>query len=146
MFFTFSISKIFRSVRARLAAYELITFLDLKGIEEVFGLIPGVDCAKPIPGLNETSFVDDGAQPLIADSDKIVDVVRQAIVIIDSEFSRFGLILNYTAGKTEALIVLKGVNAYSARVELLVHAMGLVRFVNDQGIVNSCVLLINIKI
>ena len=54
--FTFTISKIFRSVRARLAVSGLRICLDLKDIEEMFGIVPGLDCAKPIPGLNETSF------------------------------------------------------------------------------------------
>ena len=45
----------------------------------MFGIIPGIDCAKPIPGLNETSFVDDGAQPDIADADKILDNVTHGV-------------------------------------------------------------------
>ena len=40
--FTFTTSKIFRSVRARLAGAEILTYLDLKGIEEVFSIVPGV--------------------------------------------------------------------------------------------------------
>ena len=70
----------------------------------MFGIVPGVDCAKPVPGLNETSFVDDGAQPIIADADKIVDNVPKVAVIIDSKVSRLWLVLNYALGKTAALM------------------------------------------
>ena len=70
-----------------------MSYLDFNCIKDVFGSIPGVECNKPIPGLNETSFVDDGAQTLIADAKDIVDSAREAISIIDFECSRFGLVL-----------------------------------------------------
>ena len=146
LIFTFTISKVFRSIRARLAGSELVTYIDIEGSEKVFGIVPGLDCAKPIPGLNETSFVDDGAQPIIADAGKIVDCVRKVIAIIDSELFRFGLILNYTKGKTEALIVFRGKGSYENRVALLVEENGIMKFTNDQGVVITSALLINIRI
>ena len=106
--FTFTITRIFRFIRARLAGAGLLVYLDVGKIEEIFGLVPGVDCDPAIPGLNETSFVDDGAQPLVAPAPEIVANTTKAMSIIDSEFTRFGLILNYTKGKTELLIVFKG--------------------------------------
>ena len=68
-----------------MAGSELIVYLDVNCIQDMFGSVPGVDCAKPVPGLNETSFVDDGAQPIIAYADKIVDNVLKVAAIVDSE-------------------------------------------------------------
>ena len=93
----------------------------MDGIETIFGLIPGEQCAVPVQAMNETAFADHGAQPIIASAAEIVPKTCTAMGIIDSEFSRFGLILNYTRGKTEALIVFKGREAYKYRVMLLVE-------------------------
>ena len=84
--FTFTVTRIFRYIRARLAGAELLTYLDVGLIEEVFGLIRGVDCNKPLPGLNETSFVDDGAPPIVAPAAVIAANAAKAMAIIDSEF------------------------------------------------------------
>ena len=44
--------------------------------------------------------------------------------------------MNYIKGKTEALIIFEGRNSYACRVGLLVEAQGLIKFTNDQGVVN----------
>ena len=72
------------------AGSELLVYLDVGLIQEVFGLVPGEDCERAVPGLNETSFVDDGAQPLVAPADSIARNSAAAMAIIDSEFPRFG--------------------------------------------------------
>ena len=83
--FTFTVARIFRFIRARLSGAGLLTYVDVANIEEVFGIIPGVDCDTAIPGINETSFVDDGAQPLVAGAAEIGGFAAKAMAIIDSE-------------------------------------------------------------
>ena len=102
-------------------------------IEDVFGIVPGVECRRPIPGLNETSFVGGGAQPIVGPGEHIVNSSSKAMSIVDSKFSRFGLVLICTKGRTEALIVFCSPKSYQYRVGLLVDCGGLIKFANHQG-------------
>ena len=70
----------------------------------------------------------------LAPADDIARNCAKAMAIIDSEFTRFGLVLNHTKGKTEVLIVFRGKDSYKYRVLLLVDSHGILSFVNDQGI------------
>ena len=116
-------------IRASLAGMGLLSYLDIDAVEQIFAIIPGVDRAKPVPGLNEFSFVDNGAQPIIAKATEAVESVRKAITVIDSEVSRFGLVLTYSKGRTEAFIVFYGKDSHDSRVNLLVNFRVLLFFV-----------------
>ena len=144
--FTFTITRTFCFIRARLAGAGLLSYFDVAKIEELFGIVPGIDCDKAIPGLNETSFADDGAQPLVASAVDIAKNTTKAMAIIDSEFIRFGLILNYTKGKTEVLNVFRGKDSYKFRVLLLVDGGGSCLLLMTKVLLNLFVLLTNIKI
>ena len=124
--FTFTITRIFKFIRARLAGARLLVYLDAGKIEEIFGIVPGVDCDQEIPCLHETSFVDDGAQPLVAPAQDIVKNSIEAMAITDSEFTRCGPVLNYSQGRTEVLVVFKGKESYKYRVKLLVEMGGII--------------------
>ena len=130
--FTLGISRVFRHIRARLLGSQLAYSLDQSNIFEVFG-IDSTLLPQFARMIFEVSFVDDGVYPLFEDAHKVEKMIAEALCIIDTEFMANGLMLNFKAGKTEALVFFKGPGAVQARKHLFEDMSGKVSFKNDFG-------------
>ncbi len=114
----------FSEIRTALLAEGLLHVLPTDKIEEIFGLIVELGDGLVI----EVSFVDDGALPTFAAAKDIARKVARIISIIDSIFVKYGLIFNYSVGKTEVLIRFCGKDSVRARLGLLVRDGGIIKF------------------
>lgn len=133
--FAFAVASVFDEIRTELESTNLLTKLDESLIEDIFGLKLPISLARAL----EVLFVDDSALSVLAPSLKLVDKVREVVVVVDSVFSKFGLELNYKPGKSEALIVFVGRDSYAARVKLLIEQQSYIIFTNRYGVVKHLV-------
>ena len=77
------------------------------------------ECDFPSPSnvLTDISFADDCVFAIFAAARLLAEKTAAVFIIIYRVFSRFGLVLNCTPGKTEALLFFKGPGAHKAKVQ-----------------------------
>ena len=130
--FTPGISRVFRHIRARLLGSQLAYPLNEIKLFEVFGIDP-----KTLPKfakmIFEVSFVDDGVYPLFEDAPNVIKMIAEALQIIDTEFLANALMLNFKAGKTEALVFFQGPGAIQEKKRLFEEMSGKIPFKHDFG-------------
>ena len=118
LIFTFAMTKILNTLHADLRAVGLVPSAASSDVQSFFGIrnMPAGDTIEHL----EISFVDDVAIPVIAAAADLVASIRKTIEISVAVFARYGLQLNFSPGKSEAVIHWGGPGAAEAKRNLVV--------------------------
>eukprot|EP00973_Karenia_brevis_P078351 10878774-Karenia_brevis.AAC.1 len=94
-------SIILKKVRSRLRCLELVH--EISCDSDCQSLLP-----NPFLPLSEASYVDDVVLPLVAAASDLVDMVAAAAAVVVGVFRDHFLTVNFSKGKTEALLNFHG--------------------------------------
>ena len=119
--FILHVSRVFSNIEHRLLAEDLLEHIDAAGLHELLGL---PQCEGPtVVALVLAAFVDDGYVPVFADAVDLLEKTIRVAVIIEDEFANAGLLINFSPGKTEVMLFLRGHRAKAVRHHV-VHVLG----------------------
>ena len=88
--------------RVALVAEGLVESMDTPGVDALFGLAGGT-CGTTV-NANDISYVDDAIFSVFSPAPDIVSKLKVAAIVVHSCFRRFGFVLTFKRGKSEALI------------------------------------------
>ena len=103
-----------RRLSQTLAADGLATTLPDHGASDFFGVHPSVREVQ----LSRVAYVDDGVVPIVAPAYEIDRKLSVVASVVRSTYQHHGLDLNFSPGKSEAVVSFHGPGAKSARNRL----------------------------
>ena len=114
--------------QAELGKAGLLVTLPTDGVAERWGLDEEATDTFPLEvAIRRPAYCDDAIVPLIAEAAMIITNLALAAVIGQMAYARFGMMVNFKAGNTEANVRFRGKGSEAARRCAIVHDKSVIR-------------------